>query len=212
MPTTLGTPTPEGIVKTKDVRSVLADLSPSSPQVRCVLHTPVFNFRDIESFTSRITYRCINSWDEAGLVFSYRQTEDTGWRRFSFTELVLLQTIADLKEFGFGSAKIKSIRLNIERDRPPGIERAPRLDRHILSVVSGNRVVLKISRSAYVGFQEEATLSQKSTFFCSWLPKKAQSQPYAVLPFYDYIERALQQPDICKKLWSLLPSCIEPAS
>lgn len=210
MPATLEAPIKSPVRKAafeiKDVRSVLAHLSPSSPKVHYVLHTPVFSFSELEAVAPEITYRRINSWDEAGLVCCHRQTKDTGWRRFSLAELVLLQAIADLQDFGFGSVKIQRIRRNIELSRRP-VDRAPQLDRSILSAVTGRRVVLRISKLVHIAFMDEANALKRDIRF--WLPKNTQPLPYLILPIYDYVERAVEQQEVSEKVGTLLASDAE---
>lgn len=55
------------------------------------------------------SYRVINHWDEKGVI-SANQDDEGGWRRFSVFELVWLEIVRQLREFGFPLDKIKEVR------------------------------------------------------------------------------------------------------
>lgn len=58
------------------------------------------------------TYRQINSWEELGIVHCERP--EGGWRRFSIIDIVWIEIIKQLREFGFGLKQIKRAKLNLE--------------------------------------------------------------------------------------------------
>jgi hypothetical protein len=55
-----------------------------------------------------LSYRQINSLDEDKLLNDNR-SDDKGWRRFSFKELVYLKVVNELKQYGFTHEKIRPI-------------------------------------------------------------------------------------------------------
>ncbi|MEN9337794.1 MAG: hypothetical protein RIQ41_108 [Candidatus Parcubacteria bacterium] len=58
------------------------------------------------------TYRVINNWDANGLLFDNTKREN-GWRKFSFTELVWIECLAELRRIGVPVATLKKLRDNL---------------------------------------------------------------------------------------------------
>jgi hypothetical protein len=70
------------------------------------------------------TYRVINNWDANGLLFDNTKREN-GWRKFSFTELVWIECLVELRKIGVPVATLKKLRDNLFTFYP---EKEPRFD------------------------------------------------------------------------------------
>ena len=55
------------------------------------------------------TYRFINYLTETGLLDDRRDTAGVGWRKFSFVEIVYINTVIALRKFGVKSDTIKLV-------------------------------------------------------------------------------------------------------
>lgn len=71
-----------------------------------LLCKPIFAFNGISSVFNEITYRKLNDWDEKGLLNCNRENNEKGWRRFSIRDIVRMNIIQDLKNYGFNNDKI----------------------------------------------------------------------------------------------------------
>ena len=56
-----------------------------------------------------ISYRTINHWEEMGLLFNEKDREE-GWRKFNIVELVWLQIIRELRDYGMSIDAIKKVK------------------------------------------------------------------------------------------------------
>lgn len=70
---------------------------------------PRFSIRPIKELDEDFTYRKINDWENKKLISPYRETKETGWRLFSFIDMIKLFIITDLKKFGFSNQNIEKI-------------------------------------------------------------------------------------------------------
>lgn len=60
------------------------------------------------------TYRIINHWESNGLIDSKRKDE-RGWRKFSLIEIIWLEIIKRLRQFGVSIKNINKIRKQLQR-------------------------------------------------------------------------------------------------
>lgn len=63
------------------------------------------------------SYRIINSWDSAGLLF-LTPDRDSKWRRFNLVDYVWILIIRELKNIGFSTEKILNVKANLFYDFP----------------------------------------------------------------------------------------------
>ena len=66
-----------------------------------------------------VSYRLLNYWEKCGLIIS-RRTSEKGWKQFSFIDLVWLNIIHNLRNFGYSIEKTNSI----GKDIAPGVMNA----------------------------------------------------------------------------------------
>jgi len=62
--------------------------------IKAFLLTEKYSVKDTD-----ITYRMVNTWCKAGIMADRRKTED-GWRRLTFTDLIWLHLLIELRKFG----------------------------------------------------------------------------------------------------------------
>ena len=62
---------------------------------------------------SELTYRVINHWENKGLLTFSRSTEK-GWRKYSIVDIIWIQIISELRNFGFPLEKILKVKQNLE--------------------------------------------------------------------------------------------------
>jgi len=60
-----------------------------------------------------VSYRVINHWEEKGLLPKNSVDSGEGWRKFSFVEILWLQVVKHLREFGLSLDLIKQVRENV---------------------------------------------------------------------------------------------------
>jgi len=63
-------------------------------EAKAFLLTERYSVKDTD-----ITYRMVNTWCKAGIMSDRRKAED-GWRRLTFTDLVWLHVLVELRKFG----------------------------------------------------------------------------------------------------------------
>jgi len=85
------------------------------------------------------SYRIINYWQELGLIDEDRP-KGKGWRKYSFTDIVWLHIISQLRLFGFPIEKIKKIKEDILLYKDYAlISKMPLLDFYILYAINMKR-------------------------------------------------------------------------
>jgi DNA-binding transcriptional MerR regulator len=65
-----------------------------------IAHKPRFNARHLRQVFPGVTYRQINHWESKGLLTAARDTDSSGWRKFSLVDVVCLAIITELRSFG----------------------------------------------------------------------------------------------------------------
>lgn len=68
-----------------------------------------FSIQEIRRINPQISYRKLNVWESKQLIDPARKTEDTGWRKFSINETVLLLVIDDLMRMGLSSDLVRKL-------------------------------------------------------------------------------------------------------
>jgi len=74
-----------------------------------------------------VSYRVINHWEEKGLLPQNSVDDSDGWRKFTFIEILWLQVVKHLREFGFPLDLIKQVKEKVmvwdkEEDTYPHFE------------------------------------------------------------------------------------------
>lgn len=70
---------------------------------------------------SKQSYRVINHWTKLGLIDDYRSEKNSGWRKFSITDIVWLSIIMSMRRFGFPNEKILKVKDSlIDLEYPKG--------------------------------------------------------------------------------------------
>lgn len=64
--------------------------------------------KELKKLIPEITYKKINDWEEKGLIKPHRYTENTGWRRFSLSDIVAINLIVDMRKVGYGINYIRN--------------------------------------------------------------------------------------------------------
>lgn len=65
--------------------------------------------------STEINYRVINHWDQNGILPEGLKSEGGEWRKFSFIELVWVEAVKKLREFGFSLDKIARVNEGVMR-------------------------------------------------------------------------------------------------
>lgn len=60
-----------------------------------------------------VAYRVINNWNEKDILLSSFRDIENGWRKFNFTEIVWLEVVKKLRDFGLSLEFIKKVKDNI---------------------------------------------------------------------------------------------------
>ena len=63
----------------------------------------------------QISYRTINHWEKSGLISNTRPS-GKGWRKYSIIDLVWIQVIVELRDFGFPINKIMKVKENLDHN------------------------------------------------------------------------------------------------
>ena len=94
-----------------------------------------------------LTYRQINDWDNRGILQTYRSksndNKDTGWRKFSVSDLMPLSILVNLKKLGIPVSRLKKVveTLFIEQyDWPGNVRQLQNVIRNIV-VLHNDQVV-----------------------------------------------------------------------
>lgn len=82
---------------------------------RKALNNKIFTIKDSET-----TYRTMNHWMAEGLITDTRKDNPNGWRRLSYLDLLWLEILSQLREFGFSLEKLRNVHksLSIEHGKP----------------------------------------------------------------------------------------------
>lgn len=75
-----------------------------------------FNEREFRIDSDEVSYRTMNHWENYGIVPKSR-SKDKGWRRFSLVELLWIEIIICLREFGFSLKKIAEVKSRVIADK-----------------------------------------------------------------------------------------------
>ena len=152
------------------------------------LHDPIFSLKAVQQFVPDLTYRKVNEWENKGLVSPHRETEETGWRVFTWVEVIKLNIIADLRKLGFEIEQTKKM-FDGFGDQHFKDRKFNALEYFIVLCVSGEKILLVIDdENAYFLTEKEVLLSHFS------LDKSASK--IIILPLFSYIEKMKDQSEI----------------
>lgn len=149
------------------------------PINRKILSQPLFSLQTIKEFTSDLTYRKINDWDSKGLISAHRDTKNTGWRKFSCEDILVLLIISDLKNFGLSNERIKDF-LKIIKIQNPNKD----LIHHFELAIRGVRIFYHISPNdnTILFYDRKKTPHELLSIFDT-----LSSSPAIILPFNKYL-------------------------
>jgi len=138
--------------------------------------------QELQKVDQSITYRKVHLWERSGLIAPRRDTEKTGWRRFSFAEAVLLLMISDLRKMGITSELIRSA-LTQAAYSPLGVSF---LNMFLISSIRGGRYVLLIDSSGRV------TVPFGADGLLNHVQPQDSTGPVVCIHLYDYVRGLLK--------------------
>jgi len=169
-----------------------------------------FSNKAVESFSCRLNrktgtvnkdagkeYWLINQWDNEGLISTGRDAARQ-WRKFSLMDMIWLDIIEDLREFGFGMDKIRKVKEQIQISVCDTVQEYPLLEFFVFMIISEHLpVFLKVSLSGDIVFVLQDTLA---------LSMNDGTGKGVVLTVNDYVRQKLPTLYIspCFRRWSEL--------
>lgn len=122
---------------------------PSAHDVRLLLpqlREPRYPMKVLRQLDPKLTYRKLHSWERSGLISPQRETEVTGWRKFSFAGAVQLLMISDLKQLGLPIPVIRHVLTQLT-SALPGVSW---LEILLVSSIRGGRYIFLIDRAGSI--------------------------------------------------------------
>lgn len=145
------------------------------------LREPRYFVKSVRLIDPDITYRRINLWERNGLFAPHRETEKTGWRRFSFSEVIWLLTISDLRRVGMPTPIIRHSLSWLART-PMGVTW---LETLLVTTIRGMKNVL------IIGVNGQTTIPLNDYGILSKIRSDTSKGPMVCCPFYDYVRKVL---------------------
>ncbi len=71
----------------------------------------LFNYKKHQISDALVSFRTLNHWEKEGIIPNLKK--DGGWRKFSLMDILWLLTVKELRSFGIGLKKIKSIKKSL---------------------------------------------------------------------------------------------------
>lgn len=173
-----------------------SELYKHSQEFSKVLRKPHFTIKDIQRMIPDLTYKKISDWDNKALISSSRSNEDAGWRRFSITDVLKLQIISELRQFGLGIDAVKKIIDRIEHGVvvPKAADSSKgekieflHLEFFYTLCMIGTKVILVLDNYGNVYFVPEAGFFQCPLWFHHTAP------PLIILQFFAYAWTVLSE-------------------
>lgn len=62
------------------------------------------------------TFRTINFWESEGLLDNTREKGNEKWRKFSLIDIVYMQILSKLRDFGFSIQKLKKVKIDLMKE------------------------------------------------------------------------------------------------
>lgn len=154
-----------------------------------ILSYPFFAYKKVEKIIPNLTHAKINMWESRGLISSSRDKQDTGWRKFSISDMIPLSIVSYLRKVDFSIEKTKQtidkltsgqIKIN---DAKKGIYSSDFITLNNAFIVCLFNIrlflVINIEHKPYFCFEISA-----ETLF----PKlKTKANPLIILPFHSYV-------------------------
>jgi DNA-binding transcriptional MerR regulator len=123
---------------------------------------PKFLFTDDDLYKvsdTKLSYRVINSWTQAGLLLTDNSNGDK-WKRFCFAELAWLQVIKQLRSIGFSLEKLRRVRSSLFKIEKEGVDVEYFVYYLIRALEEEVFVVVTPDGNADIGTEEEYFRSQ----------------------------------------------------
>jgi len=157
-----------------------------------LLWHPIFTVKKAKLVINGLTYRKINAWDSKGLISSFREKNDTGWRKFSIIDIAKLNIISDLRKMGFPRKRVRIVMEKLDCGKiglwSPKKNRVLRLIRlgvgnFIIACLFGVKISLVIKEKEETFFLSE---TGARTFY---LRSNNEFSPVIMLPFFSYVNK-----------------------
>lgn len=126
----------------------------------------LLNERDLILSLSRASHRQMNSWDKYGLLNFKR--EGTEKRKYSFMDILWLNILFELRNFGYPIDKLRTLKKYLEKGRPKVRASMPILEFCILSVIKQKEKMLLLifadGKALVIPYEEFKNYSNESRF------------------------------------------------
>lgn len=168
-----------------------------------LLHKPFLTVKNLHPIIEDLTYRKINDWDSKNLISGNRENKQSGWRRFSFVDIVKFRIIMDLRTFGFPIDKIKVILehacnssvtlvkcISNEKGKKGEKKRFKflELEHAILACLNGRKVLLLVNEAE----KEKTVFATELEAVQHYFTLCQASYPVVILPFFGYVKRMMK--------------------
>lgn len=149
--------------------------------LRPQLQEPRYPFQVLHKLDRKLTYRKLNSWERSGLISPQRLTKDSGWRKFSFSEAVLLLMINDLKHLGLATPVLRHV-LTYLTQFPPGVSW---FESYLICSMRGGCYVFLIDSAGSINFP------MNTEGLLNALKPDKNRGPLVLCHLYDYVRKVL---------------------
>lgn len=155
-----------------------------------LLHKPLLTKKRVEDIIKDISYRKLGLWCDDELVSDSRESTDSGWRRFSYIDILKILIITDLRKFNMPIEDIKTIVDRISNTTftqlvKPTTIKVLELEYYYLKAQSGNKIALLID------FKKEpiVVFGTESKTMIDYQAIRQADSPLLILPFFSYVEK-----------------------
>lgn len=174
--------------ETKNSRPSPSDIYAFAEKKGILLGLGLVTQKDLHSFVPSITYRKLNVWDAKGLITSSRE-KSKGWRKFSLIDIIKIQIVSDLRQFGCGAKTIKAMLYNLLKKsmfnaNKDGSKRTiSGLEYSVFASMLGEKTLLLVDN------QSNSTLLPEDEAVKTYFLTNNAPSPILILPFYSYVEK-----------------------
>ena len=129
-------------------------ISPDGLPFRSYFEEPRYSAKDIG-----LGYRMINYWKEKGLIDDHQKGEGE-WHRFSFLDLVWINIMIQLRDFGLCTEKIRKVKKKLYITNKDGNEmKLLRLAVHVLRNLDGSDQIVLVTSDGDAIITEQESLN-----------------------------------------------------
>lgn len=144
-----------------------------------LLQEPMYSLKSSRAIVQGLTYKKVNDWDNANIL-QFSRAKKEGWRKFSFIDIIRIQIISDLRQFGFELNKIQHLFMSLSArnfDDENSIEKAT------CNCLDGSKIILLVDDRERLKFMNETDVMR------ILLPLHVFSRPFLLLPFFNYVRK-----------------------